>query len=232
MTLPSIVAVVPAAGIGSRMQSEIPKQYLLLNDKPVIEHTLSRLLAHQKIDRIVVALHANDSYFDKLTVSSHPKIQRLQGGDSRSDSVMNALQTLPSDTWALVHDAARPCVSQQDICALISAVNTSQADGAILATPVRDTMKRSDGDGNRITATVDREQLWHALTPQLFCASTLLHAYQQAQEQQFVVTDEASAMEFIGKHVQLVAGNPQNIKVTHPQDLALASFYLQQQEQA
>jgi len=222
-----IVAVVPAAGIGSRMQSDIPKQYLTLHGKSVLSHTLETLVSHPRIDSVVVAIRHDDAIFDTLSVSAHPKVRVVTGGKERSESVSNALQSLPSESWALVHDAARPCVRHQDISNLIDSGTALVGQGAILASPISDTMKR--GRQGKVIETVDRADLWRALTPQFFHAATLLAAYDNAHQNKLSVTDEASAMELAGHTVKLISGHPGNIKITHPDDLALAAFYLQQE---
>jgi 2-C-methyl-D-erythritol 4-phosphate cytidylyltransferase len=231
MTSPSLVAIVPAAGIGTRMQSTIPKQYLMLNGKTILEHTLLRLLAFDAIEQVIVSLHPEDSWFADLSIAKHTKVTTVVGGDSRAKSVMNALANCDADSWALVHDAARPCVRIADIQTLVETCQTMPEGGGILASPVRDTMKRGhDGNGNEcVKETVDREHLWHALTPQLFNANQLLNAYRQAAVDGISITDEASAMEHAGQPVRLVSSHPGNIKITHPDDLDLASFYLQQE---
>ncbi|MFC3094277.1 2-C-methyl-D-erythritol 4-phosphate cytidylyltransferase [Alteromonas sediminis] len=222
-----IVAVVPAAGIGTRMQSDIPKQYLTLHGKTILEHTLERLSSHSLVDSVVVAIHPDDRLFFNLPISRHVKISTVTGGSERSESVSNALQALPHDSWALVHDAARPCVCQKDITRLIDTEDLSPTIGAILASPVSDTLKR--GSDGYVSDTVDRSQLWRALTPQFFHAHTLLNAYRQAHLNHLTVTDEASAMELAGHKVKLINGHAGNIKITHPDDLSLAAFYLQQE---
>ncbi|QYJ76389.1 2-C-methyl-D-erythritol 4-phosphate cytidylyltransferase [Shewanella sp. FJAT-52076] len=226
----SIVAIVPAAGIGSRMGATIPKQYLPLLDKPILAHTLQRLLSHPAIDKVIVALSAEDSWFDSLAEAHSPKLTRVQGGKERADSVLAALSALPdnSDAWALVHDAARPCLTHGDIDALLKS-RQHFPQGAILAMPVRDTMKRAAKDGS-IDATVCREALWHALTPQLFPAASLKQNLEQALAAGVSITDEASAMEWAGVHPGLVSGRADNIKVTHPDDLQLAALFLEAQQ--
>lgn len=233
MTAPTIVAVVPAAGIGSRMQADKPKQYLTIGDHTILEHTLIALNRHPAISRVVVALSPDDQYFNQLSVNNASWLTTVNGGDSRADSVNNALATLANEEWALVHDAARPCISQQDLNTLIDLTGDNTFNGGILATPVRDTMKRAKPDCQKpvISHTESREDLWHALTPQLFRAGELRDALAQALAANAVVTDEASAMEFAGHTVRLIDGNPANIKVTRPADLPLATFYLQQGEQ-
>ena len=222
----TFTVVVPAAGIGSRMGASCPKQYLPLAGKFLIEHTLERLLAHPRIERVVVALAADDNFFPTLPVASHPRLMTTTGGRERADSVLNGLSLVESE-WVLVHDAARPCITHQDIDRLIHA--GLAGDGAILGSRVRDTMKRSDAAGF-IQKTVDRDQLWHALTPQFFRTALLHAAIQEGQSQGLPITDEASAMELAGWRPLMVEGRADNIKVTRPEDLALAALFLSQQE--
>ena len=224
----TFTVVVPAAGIGSRMGASCPKQYLPLAGKFLIEHTLERLLAHPRIERVVVALAADDDFFQTLPVASHPRLMTTTGGCERADSVLNGLSLVESE-WVLVHDAARPCITHQDIDRLIHA--GLAGDGAILGSRVRDTMKRSDAAGY-IQKTVDRDQLWHALTPQFFRTTLLRDAIQQGQSQGLPITDEASAMELAGWRPLMVEGRADNIKVTRPEDLALAALFLTQQEES
>lgn len=219
--------VVPAAGVGRRMGAGCPKQYLPLAGRFLIEHTLTRLLEHPRIDEVIVALAPEDTFFSTLTIADHPRLRVAQGGADRAQSVLNGLRLVRSE-WVLVHDAARPCITHRDIDQLIH--EGLAGDGAILATRVRDTMKRGDA-GGRILKTVEREQLWHALTPQFFPTQALREALEQGLAQGRIITDEASAMEQAGFHPQLVEGRADNIKVTRPEDLALAALYLSQQEQ-
>ncbi|WP_394129587.1 2-C-methyl-D-erythritol 4-phosphate cytidylyltransferase [Shewanella maritima] len=221
-----IIAIVPAAGIGSRMQADIPKQYLPLNGQPIIAHTLACLVEHPKINKVVVALNPEDDMFAELAIATHPKIQQVIGGKERADSVLAALLQTDEQSWVLVHDAARPCLTHQDIDVLIDA-SQQFPQGAILASPVRDTMKRGNAQG-QIVSTVEREQLWHALTPQFFPAKQLKQNLQQALVQGANITDEASAMEWAGVAPGLVKGRADNIKVTHPDDLMLAQLFLSQ----
>ncbi|EKO3956063.1 2-C-methyl-D-erythritol 4-phosphate cytidylyltransferase [Vibrio fluvialis] len=222
-----ITAIVPAAGVGSRMQADRPKQYLILHGHTVLEHTVEVLLRHPDVGQVVVAVSDNDPYFGSLTLANHPRVVRVSGGKERADSVLSALDYVcrhQLSEWVLVHDAARPCVEHADISQLIATAQTHTV-GAILAAPVRDTMKRADG-GQNIDHTVDRVALWHALTPQMFRAQPLMQALTQALAAQTVITDEASAFEWLGQKPALVAGRADNIKITQPEDLALAEFYL------
>ncbi|MGC6342240.1 2-C-methyl-D-erythritol 4-phosphate cytidylyltransferase [Bisgaard Taxon 45] len=224
----NIVAVVPAAGIGSRMQADKPKQYLHIHGKTILEHTLSVLLAYPLIEKIILAVAPNDPYLSTLPVLTHPKIQVVAGGENRSDSVLNGLKAIKSavqnakNVWVMVHDAARPCLTHQDLDKL---VQVADPQGAILAIPATDTIKRALHN-LQIQHTEDRSQLWLAQTPQFFPVDTLTQALEQALQQGLQLTDEASAMEFAGFRPHLVAGRSDNIKVTRPEDLALAEFYL------
>ncbi|WP_407331305.1 2-C-methyl-D-erythritol 4-phosphate cytidylyltransferase [Enterovibrio sp. 27052020O] len=220
-----VVAIVPAAGVGKRMGAACPKQYLTIDDKTLLEHTVHYLLAHPKVSKVVIAIGAEDEYFQTTSLVSDSRVVVTTGGAERADSVLAGLNATDA-TWVMVHDAARPCVRHQDIDALIDAA-ASHDDGALLASPVRDTMKRA-GTDSRVDHTVCREQLWHALTPQMFRREQLLAALQRALEQSLAVTDEASAIELAGGSPKLVVGHADNIKVTQPEDLALAAFFLTQ----
>ena len=220
-----LTAIVPAAGIGSRMGADCPKQYLTLAGKSILEHTLGCLLSHPAIARVIVALAPHDEWFEQLAVAADPRILRVEGGAERAYSVLNALH-VAEGKWVLVHDAARPCLTHGDLDALIA--SAMACDGAILGSRVRDTMKRTDGAGN-IVATVEREQLWHALTPQMFPIGTLKRALEEGLALGALITDEASAMERAGFTVKMVEGRADNIKVTRPEDLSLAELFLQQQ---
>ncbi|WP_192458795.1 2-C-methyl-D-erythritol 4-phosphate cytidylyltransferase [Musicola keenii] len=222
-SLPDVVAVLPAAGNGSRMCSDRPKQYLTIHDRTIIEHTLSALLQHPRIRRIVVAVSAGDTYFARLPLASDPRIQVVTGGRERADSVLAGLSQIQDAEWVLVHDAARPCLHPDDLERLLMLTRESEI-GGILAVPVRDTMKR--GDNGRITHTVSRDELWHALTPQLFPLALLRDCLSKALQDGATITDEASALEYCGYQPRLVPGRSDNIKVTRPEDLALAEFYL------
>jgi 2-C-methyl-D-erythritol 4-phosphate cytidylyltransferase len=228
------VAVVPAAGIGSRMQSAVAKQYLTIGSKTVIEHTLDALLSHPQIEGIVVVLHPQDSTFTSLKIANNPLVEVVIGGSERVNSVLNGLQhclkktSVNANSWVLVHDAARPCVTHIELDDLFASDNT--CDGAILAVPVSDTIKRATQRATNstieIAETVDRTQLWQAQTPQFFPLQKLIEAIQLAQINGIKITDEASAMEHAKASIQLIEGRSTNIKITRPSDLELAAFYL------
>ncbi len=223
-----IWAVVPAAGAGLRMGAPVPKQYLPLCGRPVIAHTLERLCNHTRIDGVVVVLSAADEWWQDIELSSAQPPLRATGGAERCDSVLSGLERLAKEAdsrdWVLVHDAARPCLRDEDIDRLIDAV-TTVGDGGLLGVPVRDTMKRTDAHG-QIIETVEREALWHALTPQMFVLADLQQALRQARERGITVTDEAQAMELSGLRPRMVEGHADNIKITRQEDLALAEYYL------
>lgn len=224
-------AVIPAAGVGRRMGHGIPKQYLLLQGRCVIEHALDTLVNHPRISGTVVALGADDGYWPDTAFAGHPRVETVIGGAQRVDSVRNALDALSAsaaDTdWVLVHDAARPCLRADDIDRLMDALK-DDAVGGILGVAVRDTMKRTDAT-NQITDTVDRARLWHAFTPQMFRLGALQQAIATSLRDGIPVTDEASAMEHLGVSPKMVEGQRDNIKVTEPLDLPLADFILQHQ---
>ncbi|PCJ15058.1 MAG: 2-C-methyl-D-erythritol 4-phosphate cytidylyltransferase [Gammaproteobacteria bacterium] len=227
---PKYWCVVPAAGIGARMKSHVPKQYLPLAGKTIFECTLARLLGFSKLEQVVVAVSAEDPYWPELEFSQHAKVVSVAGGAERSESVLKGLRSLESSAdamdWVLVHDAARPCIRLSDIEKLVDAVAES-AVGGLLGFPVQDTIKRSDGE--RVLETVDRAQLWQAYTPQMFRFGLLLEALQKAQQDAAVVTDEASAVEHFGQQPILVQGSKDNIKITHPEDIGLAEIFLARQ---
>lgn len=228
---PRCWAVVPAAGVGSRMQADRPKQYLPLQGKTVIEVTLQGLLTHPKIAGVVVAISSDDGWWPELGIEADKPLWVAEGGRERCHSVLNALQRLLAQTvaadvrdWVLVHDAARPCLRTSDVDALIQAC-LSHPVGGLLAVPVKDTLKRADCTQS-VCETVDRNQLWQAQTPQMFRLGVLRDALQQALAANALVTDEASAMERAGHAPLLVEGHADNLKITHPEDLALAELYL------
>lgn len=232
MKTPRLWAVVPAAGIGSRMGSDIPKQYLQLGAHSVLEHTLMALATIDTLAGVMVALAEHDHYWHKLALSLPYHIFTAAGGAERAESVLNALDVLQAhaadDDWILVHDAARPCVRREDLNTLINAVQDDPV-GGLLAMPVRDTMKQASTD-QRSVNTLDRGRLWHALTPQMFRLGALQSALRAARAAGIAVTDDASAMEHAGFQPRLVEGHADNLKITRPEDLRLAEFYLRQQD--
>lgn len=220
--------VVPAAGRGTRFGGEVPKPYLDLLGRPVIEHTLRALLAHPAVSGAMVALAANDPHWPAWRELAGKPVLTCMGGGERADSVLAGLRALPAsvpaDDWVLVHDAARPCLKALDLSRLFAALKTDPI-GALLAAPVRDTLKRADGDG-RVEATVARGSIWRALTPQAFRRDSLTRALESAERAGIVVTDEAMAIERLGFKPLLVEGGEDNLKITTPADLAVAESIL------
>jgi 2-C-methyl-D-erythritol 4-phosphate cytidylyltransferase len=213
------------------MGSAVPKQYLDLGGRAVIDHTIERLLLHPSIDGVYVALSEEDSRWADTEFAGHPDLVTVPGGTERCYSVLNALDQLIArarpDDWVLVHDAARPCVRREDIDHLVEMVMEHPV-GGLLGTPVRDTMKRTDA-ADRIEATVERNQLWHAFTPQMFRVGLLKEALKGALDAGFLVTDEASAVEMAGHRPIMVEGHADNLKITRPEDLPLAGYFLSRQ---
>ncbi|HXP67185.1 MAG TPA: 2-C-methyl-D-erythritol 4-phosphate cytidylyltransferase, partial [Steroidobacteraceae bacterium] len=204
-------AIVPAAGRGERFASAAatatPKQYTLLLGRSVLEWSLRALLCEPRIEGIVVVLASGDERWPEVAGRlNSPKLMTAIGGAHRQDSVMSGLEFLASRAapgdWVMVHDAARPCVSGDDIGALADAVANS--NGAVLAAPIVDTVKRAGAEANE---TVDRTGLWRALTPQVFAYAQLRRALREAADAGAAVTDEAQAMERIGIRAALVAGS-------------------------
>lgn len=259
MTAAKNYLILPAAGVGSRMKADRPKQYLELHGKTILEHTLDTMLNYgmasadksgeptdKAFEKIVLVVTKGDPYWQDISKSEkyadNSRLMIADGGEERCHSVLNGLHALHNiaaeNDWVAVHDIARPCIRHSDLDLLFSDLSE---DGAILAAPVRDTMKRGfsvgadsdDGSGNgsenksnQISETVERTQLWHALTPQVFPYSALTQALETALADGFQVTDEASALEHIGKHPSLITGRADNIKVTHPDDLELCELFL------
>lgn len=228
----AIWAIVPAAGIGARMMATTPKQYLQVNGKSVIDHTLSRLLSATQINGIVVALHPHDELWHSLGILGNTRVTTCTGGADRCQSVLNALYSLQGrasdDDWVLVHDAVRPCVRTSDIEHLLNQIENHPV-GGLLAIPVSSTLKKAGADGN-IAATVDRNDVWQAATPQAFRYAALLKALSAAIASGSLVTDEASALELAGHAPLLVQCSADNIKITYPEDLALAGLILHAQQ--
>ena len=221
--------VVPASGVGTRMQSNISKQYLQLESGlSVLDQTLSTLLNIKKIKGCVVAISEQDSLFKSSQFYNHPKLLAIaSGGKERYHSVINALKALKpfvkDNDWVLVHDAARPCIEVKDVENLIQQLE-NQKIGGLLATKVVDTIKKSSHQ--MVESTIDRSNLWQAQTPQMYRFGILLQALNTAYNDGINITDEASAIEYVGLDSLLVESSKTNIKITSPDDMALANFYL------
>lgn len=230
-----IWAIVPAGGIGSRMNSAIPKQYLPLNGCTVIEQTLARLCACDSVNQLLIGIAKNDTYWQQSGFENKKLTAVVEAGAERVNTVENCLRYIEqqggAEDWALVHDAARPCVRVAEMDALIEAV-VGHAEGGILAVALSDTIKRGEqtDTANKILQTVPRDDLWRAMTPQLFKVGDLLSAIQTARARNVLITDEASAMETAGVQPLLIPCSPDNIKITLPQDIQFAQMILQAQE--
>ena len=240
MNIPSeekLWAVIPAAGIGSRFGATLPKQYAEIAGAPILEHSLRVIVDNLPVAKVVVALATDDQYFANLAIGNRPNVTTVVGGASRAASVLNALRALANhaadDDWVLVHDAARPLLQPRDLRNLVLALQRHPV-GGILAVPVRDTLKRvarqdesSNGMPPLIEATIDRERVWCAQTPQMFRFGLLHSALQaglQSANTAAMITDEASALEQAGYTVAVIEGDPSNLKITTADDLSYAEF--------
>ncbi len=227
---PAYWIVVPAAGIGARMGASCPKQYLPLVGKTVIEHTLERLLQLPNIAGIYLALDVRDTYWADLSLAQDDRIFCVAGGAERCDSVLNTLEQLQDkaspDDWVLVHDAARPCIHTNSVLHLIDQVKNHPV-GGILGVPINDTLKQVAD--SVIYSTADRRLLWQAQTPQMFRLGLLHNCLQRALAEGKIITDESSALELYGYQPLMVQGRSDNIKITRPEDLAIAAMLIQQQ---
>lgn len=236
-----VYAIIPAAGIGSRMKSSIPKQYLPLCGSTVLVHSIRAILALPQVSRLFIALNPADTWWpqsrSQLSAEERQRVELCEGGAERWQSVRMALQCISESTahndWVLIHDAVRPCVRHEDLQALMESCATGEGarSGGLLAVPVSDTIKRADAQLN-VGATVDRSQLWAACTPQMFRAHDLLSALQHCADQAVTVTDESSAMEFCGEKPLLVPCHKDNIKITYPEDLQLAEWILRDRQRS
>ncbi|UTW08743.1 2-C-methyl-D-erythritol 4-phosphate cytidylyltransferase [Pseudomonas benzenivorans] len=221
-SLPPFWALIPAAGVGSRMRADRPKQYLELAGRTILEHTLACFLDHPQLRGLVVSLAADDPYWPALACAEDGRIQRAEGGCERADSVLAGLHRLAElgaeeQDWVLVHDAARPNLTRGDLDLLLGELADDPV-GGLLAVPARDTLKRAGADG-RVQQTVDRAPIWHAYTPQMFRLGQLHRALADALVSGVAITDEASAIEWAGHAPRLIEGRADNLKVTRPEDL-------------
>lgn len=227
MSAPALWCVVPAAGRGTRVGGDCPKQYLPLAGRPLIAHTLERLAAHPRIGGLLVTLAAGDAHWPGIDMLDGKPVLTTIGGAERSDSVLAGVDALPAsvgeDDFVLVHDAARPCVRLADIGRLIELAGAG--DGGLLGAPLRDTLKRADASGCS-ELTEPRELRWRAFTPQMFRRGQLATALREAARRGVNASDEAMAMEQAGFAPLLVEGAEDNIKVTTAADFALAEFLL------
>lgn len=224
--------IIPAAGTGNRMASALPKQYVPLAGKPMISHTIQVFFNHPRIASIHLALNPDDDFWRSLPLEPASKLKlHYTGGENRSETVLNTLRAISTaeDDWILVHDAARPGLTQQLLDNLINALE-NDAVGGLLALPLADTLKQADAE-NRVAGTIPRADLWQAQTPQMFRYGTLIKALQSFKG---MATDEAEAIEALGLQPKLVQGELRNLKITYPQDLVLleALFVLEQNKES
>ena len=220
--LPAFWAVIPAAGVGARMAADRPKQYLQLGGRTILEHSLGCFLDHPGLKGLVVSVASDDPFWPTLSCAADPRVVRVDGGRERADSVLNALLHLHAlgasdEDWVLVHDAARPNLSREDLDKLLGELAYDPV-GGLLAVPARDTLKKVDKQG-RAVATVDRSLIWQAYTPQMFRLGALHRALADSLVADANITDESSAMEWAGLAPRLIEGRADNIKVTRPEDL-------------
>lgn len=216
-------AIVPAAGLGKRMQSAYPKQYIPLKGKPILQHSLEALLALPQIEKVMVVIAPQDSYWPKIQADlSHPKIITTLGGQERFHSVYQGLLALSNQAhprdWILVHDAVRPWIKAETIARMMKELQNHEV-GGLLGVPCRDTLKRCDSQANVIT-TIERQDVWLAQTPQMFRYQDLCQALQKVITKKITVTDEAAAIELLGKTPRIVLGQSDNYKITYPEDLS------------
>jgi 2-C-methyl-D-erythritol 4-phosphate cytidylyltransferase len=220
--------IIPAAGSGRRFTASTPKQYAVLGSSTVIELALATFEADPDCASITVVIAADDDRWPAIAIR-HTRITSVNGGEQRAHSVLNALRSLAArlraDDWVFVHDAARPCFTPDDLARLKREL-ADHAVGGLLAVPLADTLKRAEGDSSHVAATVDRAGLWRAATPQVFRFGVLLPALEAALNADRLPTDEAQAVEWAAHKPRLVAGRADNIKVTTPDDLLLASAIL------
>ncbi|MGO2767692.1 2-C-methyl-D-erythritol 4-phosphate cytidylyltransferase [Pseudomonas taetrolens] len=215
-------AVIPAAGVGARMAADRPKQYLQLGGRSILEHSLGCFLDHPGLKGLVVSIASDDPFWPSLQCATDTRIARVDGGRERADSVLNALlhlhaQGASDEDWVLVHDAARPNLSREDLDKLLIELADDPV-GGLLAVPARDTLKRM-GKNGRVAETIDRSLIWQAYTPQMFRLGALHRALADSLVADAVITDESSAMEWSGQAPRLIEGRSDNIKVTRPEDL-------------
>lgn len=218
--------IIPAAGIGTRMANALPKQYLPLAGKPIVSHIIQTFFNNPRIAGIHLALNQEDDFWKSLTLNPESRLYiHYTGGESRSETVLNTLEAIEVDDqdWVLVHDAARPGLSNETLNRLLDTLAADDV-GGLLALPVADTIKKSN-EINQIEKTVSRQNLWQAQTPQMFQYATLKRALSDFEG---MPTDEAEAVEALGLSPKLVHGELRNLKVTYPEDLALLEMLFEQ----
>jgi 2-C-methyl-D-erythritol 4-phosphate cytidylyltransferase len=220
-----VVAIIPAAGVGRRMGMDYPKQYLKIGSQTILEHSISCLLAHPDIEKLIIVTRHDDPYFKTLPIADNPKVLQAYGGLSRAESVLAGLSEVHRNCWVLVHDAVRPCLHFDDLSKVLE-MRQFNSFGSILALPVYDTIKYVNSNEMKTSYTIERDNLWHALTPQIFPKDLLITCLMKAIDAGATITDEASALEYCGYSPSLIRGRNDNIKLTHYDDLGFVDFFL------
>ncbi|MEQ3696349.1 MAG: 2-C-methyl-D-erythritol 4-phosphate cytidylyltransferase [Pseudomonadales bacterium] len=218
--------IIPAAGVGSRMNASVAKQYLRINSETVLDHTLGVFLDHPSVQQVLVGISERDELARESLYANHPKLKFFLGGDERADTVLAGLASLTSNDLVMVHDAARPLLSTALLDSLI-ATSIAENEGAILALPARDTLREFD---HGRTHTLDRSAIWLAQTPQMFHRKFLLDALSSALDSGATITDEASAAELMDGRIHLIESSPINFKITTPSDLEVARAIFSQRD--
>jgi len=222
--------VIPAAGIGKRMGDDIPKQYISVCGKTVIEHTIDNFIGRNEIENICISISESDNYWPTLPISKNEKIITTVGGNERYESVYNGLRAIQDkateNDWVLVHDAVRPCLKKSIIDRLITDISSHDV-GGILALPCSETMKRVN-NSNEVEETINRQTAWRAQTPQMFKYKKLLLAIEKVINEDIFITDEAMAMELSNHKPVVILGDENNIKITHKTDLKYLELFLEE----
>ena len=218
--------IIPAAGVGSRMNASVAKQYLRINSETVLDHTLGVFLDHPAVQQVLVGISDSDELARESLYANHPKLKFFLGGDERADTVLAGLASLTGNDLVMVHDAARPLLSTALLDSLIT-TSIAENEGAILALPARDTLREFD---HGQTHTLDRSRIWLAQTPQMFHRKFLLGALSSALDSGATITDEASAAELMDGRIHLIESSPINFKITTPSDLEIARAIFSQRD--
>ena len=226
-SLNKIYVIVPSAGIGTRFESEVPKQYAEINGVSILEKTINHFLNLEIFEKIIIPISTEDNFFEKLSVSKHKKIIKVNGGSTRSESVMSALEYIKENSLVVVHDAVRPCIRKEDINKLIEEVADDKV-GGILANRIVDTVKQKNNGG--LVSTIDRQKLYIAQTPQMFRYAILKDSIEKAIESNVHITDESEALESLNYSIRIVEGSSSNIKITTQEDIQLANYFLKHHE--
>ncbi len=222
-----IDVVIPAAGVGSRVGATIPKQYIKLDDKCILEHTILKVMCSKYINNIIIVIGEKDDFFSKLEIAKSNRIKVCIGGAERVNSVLSGIYKTTTD-YVMVHDAARPLIRVDDIDKLCKECINSKCDGGLLVSKVSDTLKQAKD--SVVIKTIDRDDKYRALTPQLFKRDLLISAIEDGLKNNINITDEASAMEFKGHKVKIVEGHGDNFKITTKDDLFIAKAILAYKE--